>query len=119
MLQYSIGHLKIGHAKMQVHLYYLVLPGVILIHFHGGRPHIGALSFVLSPDVKSDIQTISVPGHKENLITSKAGSFLLKKLKTRILVTGGIHYDKITKKNIQSIIQNCQLLCKKLVVKLR
>ena len=78
----------------------------LLIYITGGSAHIGAITFVTSTETK----TLIDPPHKEGIVTEIVAKIFKNKLpERRIVVVSGIHYDSISKTEIDRIIDECRL----------
>lgn len=73
----------------------------LLIILTGGRAHIGAVSLANS---KNEAKTVSLDTHKEDIITQKVASHLREKTDKNICVVAGIHFDDISKKQIEIVL---------------
>lgn len=112
----DFGHLKAGRDKTRVHLYYLRLLNTLIVSFFGGRPHLGAVTASLKLNAKKKFSgTFRVPGHRDDVVTKKAGSILSKGISGAIVATAGIHYNGATRPQIQSIVKNSEKLSRQLV----
>ena len=71
------------------------------ITISGGREHIGSVSIV-SPESENNWRR---PGHKEYVITEDIRKRLVLLLPNRVIVvTAGIHFDDMLKKDIEKVI---------------
>lgn len=101
--------------------------GDLLVSIWGGeRPHIGAVSLaqprpsLKDPSVTSaSASVICVVGHKEDDPAKKASELLAAALNTRVVVTAGIHWDKISEEGVRRLVQNSDALIKFMVQKLK
>jgi hypothetical protein len=90
----------------------------VLVAIWGGeKPHIGAVAMaqprpsLKNPETTSATASVfSYVGHKEDELAKAASEILSATLKTRVVVTAGIHWDNIKKKGIQCIIKNSEIL---------
>lgn len=114
----DFGILSAGRNKAQIKLYYVKILNTLFVSFLGGRSHVGALSAALWPRFKKLKGTLKIPGHRDDVITRDALDFLLKKARGPVVVTAGIHYDKIRPAQIQKIVANSRFLCKELAARL-
>lgn len=94
-----------------------------LISVYGGtKPHIGAvaaaypyLNINCTQKITTTSSVISFPGHKETEIALLISKTVSKSLKTNAAVTVGIHIDDIEESGIKQIIENSEILAKKIV----
>ena len=83
----------------------------------GEKPHIGAVAMaqprpsLKNPEITSATASVfSYVGHKEDELAKAASEILAATLKTRVVVTAGIHWDNIKTEGIQRIIRNSEIL---------
>ena len=75
--------------------------GINVLICGGDRSHIGSVA-ACSPD--TDVQLITFPGHREDVICRKWAETLSDGLNESVVVLAGIHYDSINKEEIQVIL---------------
>jgi gallate decarboxylase subunit D len=71
----------------------------------GGEAHIGAVStafYTLEGAVT--VQTATVPGHKEDVLTQPLAIRAASNLNCTVTVAAGIHIDQASKEDIQEIV---------------
>jgi hypothetical protein len=92
----------------------------------GERPHIGAVALAQPrPSLKDSgimsatASVICVVGHKEDELVKEASEFLAAVLKTRVVVTAGIHWDNLDEEGIRAVKQNSQALVKRIAEEMR
>jgi beta-phosphoglucomutase len=94
--------------------------GIQVLLTGGDRPHIGAVS-VIGPD--TELCSITFPGHKETVISEKWARTIYGQIKPEqpVVVSVGIHYDGITKQEIDRVLEKTDELLARLLeeVKLR
>ena len=56
-------------------------------------------------DEQGTLQTITLPGHKENIITEQWASEIQEIVKQPVTVMAGVHYDDLKKEQLQEVIQ--------------
>ena len=96
--------------------------GDLLVAIWGGeRPHIGAVALAQPrPSLKDSAimsataSVICVVGHKEDDLVKEASEFLAAALKTRVVVTAGIHWDNLDEEGLRAVIQNSHALVKRI-----
>jgi hypothetical protein len=74
--------------------------GISVLLTGGDLPHVGAVSVA---DPKDGVRTIVLPGHKDQYIGEVWTRQLCEKTRMPVSVTAGIHYDQITKAEIEEI----------------
>ena len=101
--------------------------GDLLVVIWGGeRPHIGAVSLAQPrPSLKDSgimsatASVICVVGHKEDELVKEASEFLAAALKTRVVVTAGIHWDNLDEEGLRAVIQNSHALVKRIAEEMK
>lgn len=68
----------------------------------GDQPHIGAVA-VCTPG--SHASVISVPNHKEDMLALDLANIICNSLRSTVSVSVGIHYDSISKSQIDDVIE--------------
>ncbi|OAB74924.1 hypothetical protein PNBC_12140 [Paenibacillus crassostreae] len=72
----------------------------------GGAVHIGAISTAYySPEGLIEVQTTKIPGHKEYTISESLARRAIEVLNRTVTIAAGIHYDNITKSEIEMIVE--------------
>jgi len=90
----------------------------VLVSIWGGeKPHIGAVAMAQPrTSLKDDSLTSSTAsvftyvGHKEDELVKAASEILASTLKTKVVVTAGIHWDNLPSRGIHKVIQNSKIL---------
>ena len=85
-----------------------------VLYITGGEAHLGSIACSES-DSSSNVWQITLKNHKEDVIVRNATQRLKAVLPGEILVIGGIHYDQINRRQIQQIVENCELILERLV----
>ncbi|MEE9118466.1 MAG: hypothetical protein V3U02_07720 [Calditrichia bacterium] len=80
----------------------------------GGKSHIGSVACSEKNRASEEVWQITLGQHKEENIVKNAVLKLKDILSGEILVVGGIHYDNLSRKQIQQIEKNCEALLKHL-----
>lgn len=98
-----------GAGKHQVKLQQLRLGEDILLILTGGEsPHIGA---TITKTPNQDIHIQKIGTHHDHIVLEPLALKAAEKHPDKTIVaTGGIHIDNATKKDIETIIQNCKEL---------
>jgi hypothetical protein len=83
----------------------------LLISITGGtRPHLGGLSLVDGSPGGSFSQVLVLPGHREDEPALAVGRQVAQATGRVVAVAVGIHWDDLTKREIQEIRRNWQKL---------
>jgi alpha-beta hydrolase superfamily lysophospholipase len=94
----------------------------LLVNIYGGDEyHIGGVA--IAYETKShyrDASTVSVstltfPGHKDYIVANSAAERICAALEKSTVVTTGIHYEKATKAEIETIIKATEWLVNELI----
>lgn len=75
----------------------------LLLLITGGVAHIGAASTAYTEGGNVSVQTSAVPGHKEHVLTVELARMAAAALDKTVTVVMGIHYDGLTKQEIEII----------------
>jgi len=85
-------------------------PDILVSIWGGSRPHIGAIGIAVprhslkNPRKWSATSSnFTFPGHKEDTLVKKISERLSAQLRRNVVVTAGIHWDRITLKEIKTI----------------
>lgn len=70
--------------------------------FGGHRSHVGSVTVA---DEQGTLQTITLPGHKEDVITRQWASQIWEIVKQPVSVLAGVHYDDLKKEQLMEVIQ--------------
>ncbi|MDQ0087686.1 hypothetical protein J2T12_001092 [Paenibacillus anaericanus] len=76
----------------------------LLLIITGGEVHIGAASTAYWTDQGTEVQTSTVPGHKEHTLSGDIAQRVAGELNRTVTVVMGIHYDDLSQAEIKSII---------------
>jgi hypothetical protein len=99
----------------------------LLVSIWGGtRPHIGAVGIAIPrPSLKNPKQwsatssNFTFLGHKEDGMVRKTSEILATRLRRNVVVTAGVHWDKITLDEIETIQKLTQRLSDRILEKLQ
>jgi hypothetical protein len=108
-----------GRGNYQVHAHGRMIGNDLVLSLWGGsRPHIGAVAVALPRQSLRDPQKVSstssvftLLGHKEDIIAKAFSERLSSALNRVVVVTVGIHLDRIDEKGIEKFIENCDRAC--------
>ena len=73
----------------------------------GDKSHIGAVAII---DENGNLTSTTFPNHKETIIAESWAKSLHEKYMQPVVVAAGIHYDGITKKDINNVLEVCNRL---------
>lgn len=89
----------------------------LLVVLYGGEEHVGAIGMAQPrpslQDPKRTSSTSSVftyPGHKEDTLVKEMSEELSKKLKRKVVVVAGMHWDSLERYQIKNIQEICRRL---------
>lgn len=81
----------------------------------GGKEHIGAITF----SYDKEASTVAFGTHKENFVTQAVGNILKDKYCGNFVICCGIHFDNITKEEIECVKTLSFKITEELCLKLR
>jgi hypothetical protein len=94
---------------------------MLVILYGGNKPHIGSIAVALPrPSLKNKKRTSSTSsvynflGHKDDVVAQKMSEALSARFNKKVVVTAGIHVDRITQEGIEKILENCDKLVDKI-----
>jgi hypothetical protein len=90
----------------------------LLVVITGGKAHIGATAVGITCGGLASASVITVPAHREDRVVKSAAEKLAKALDRSVVVVAGIHYDAITKDEIDESLRLCDELVNALAVEL-
>ena len=92
-------------------------PDLLVAIWGGEKPHIGAVAMgqprpsLRDPEVTSSTASVfSYVGHKEDELAKATSEILSATLKTKVIVTAGIHWDNLPEEGIERVIKNSEIL---------
>ena len=99
----------------------------ILVAIWGGeKPHIGAVAAaqprpsLKDPNVmSSSASVICYLGHKDDELAKTAAETLAAAFNTNVVVTAGIHWDKLSQEDIRRIKKNSEILLNSVLRRIR
>jgi hypothetical protein len=99
----------------------------LLVAIWGGtHPHIGAVAMAVPRPSLKDPRKVSATssnftfvGHKEDLLAKKISEKIASQLKTNVIVTAGIHWDKLPPHKIGTIEKLTEKLTDQILRKLQ
>jgi hypothetical protein len=98
----------------------------VLVSMWGGTlPHIGAVGMATPrPSLRdpkkmsATSSTFTYVGHKEDAVVKRISELLASRLKTKVVVSAGIHWDDLTSREIDIIAKLTQKLSARILEKL-
>ena len=81
--------------------------GMSVLLTGGDASHVGAIALA---DEEGRIKTIGLNGHKEQIIGERWAEELYRIKKEPVSVTAGIHYDKLTKEQIENVVNETNVM---------
>jgi len=111
LLSNSSGRLAVSLKAMDV-------GDDLLVTITGGKAHIGATAVGIKTEGVATASVITTPAHREDRVVGGAAEKLAKKLDKTVVVVAGIHYDNITKEEIDETLRLCDELVNALAVEL-
>ena len=98
----------------------------VLVSMWGGTlPHIGAVGMATPrPSLRdpkkmsATSSTFTYVGHKEDAVVKRISELLASRLKTKVVVSAGIHWDDLTSREIDIIAKLTQKLSVQILEKL-
>lgn len=76
----------------------------------GGQAHIGAVSTFYLEQERISGTTVHIPGHKEQELCERLARKAALQLKVTVTVIMGIHFDSITRMQIDEIVHTAEKL---------
>jgi hypothetical protein len=101
-----------GRGKYKVWLQRYDIGEDIVFFLGGGeRSHIGGV-VIAEPGKK--IKPIRCSGHYDDIVLAPIAHAACVKYKKKVVAVGGVHVDNATKKEINTLVENCKKLVKKI-----
>lgn len=89
--------------------------GIVVNVAGGDHSHIGSVSIV---DSNGKLESKRFEGHMDYAVGDKWALRLYEVLMVPVVVSAGIHYDNITKENIQSVVNACDRILNDIIIKI-
>ena len=117
--------LKTGEGKFEVYLNAVFMGRDVAIMISGGEtPHIGAVAVAIPrKSLKGDgsdsasVSVICIPGHKEDELVQTTAKRLSTMWGCHVTVTAGLHIDRATQSDIETLNKNVESLISELMIK--
>jgi hypothetical protein len=120
MKQINLSHRK-GNYKIEAKVL-LVGEDLLLSIWGGPKPHVGAVAMAIprpslrNPAVMSSTSSVLTRlGHKEDDIAKRVSERLSAALNKVVIVSAGIHWDDLSKEDIETIQTACEELTDRLI----
>jgi hypothetical protein len=102
---------EVSKGPLRIYSFVQRIGSDLLVSIWGGiRPHIGAVAMAVPRPSLKDPKKMSATssnftfvGHKEDLLAKKISEKIASQLKTNVIVTAGIHWDKLPPHKIETI----------------
>jgi len=105
-------------GRLSVALRAIDVGGDLVVIITGGKAHVGAAAVGITCGGLASSSVVTVPAHREDRVAKGAAEKLAKALDRSVVVVAGIHYDAITKEEIDEALRLCDELVKALGVEL-
>jgi hypothetical protein len=117
---------EISKGQFKIHGFVQEIGQDILVSIWGGtRPHIGAVGMAIprrslknQKKWSSTSSNFTFVGHKEDALVKKISEKLAARLRRNVVVTAGIHWDRITSNDIKTIQNLTQKLSDQILRKI-
>jgi gallate decarboxylase subunit D len=118
---------KTWESSYNIEAHVHVIGNDILVAIWGGdKAHIGAISVAEPRPSLDDPQATSATasvicmlGHKEDDVAKKISILLASRLNARVVVTAGMHWEKINDEGIDKVIENSNTIARMVLEKLK
>ena len=109
-------HIERTSGRIQVTLTAVEIGDDLLVTITGGKGHIGAAALGTNAGGLASSSVITTPGHRDDRVAKDAAEKLAKALKKNVVVVSGIHFDNITKEEIDEVLRLCKEMVGSLAV---
>ena len=115
-----------GKGRHRVHAAVQILGNDILLSIWGGTmPHIGSVSItqprtgMTNPEQRSSTSSVyNFPGHKDEAVARCCAEKIAAACDKKTVVVAGIHIDNASTADIVAIMENVDILCAQIIIKL-
>jgi hydrogenase maturation factor len=96
----------------------------LIIIINGGKSHVGAVGVsiptnsIITGNLTAYTSIITMPSHKEDIVVKLIGEKIAKATGKKVTVIAGIHFDNVSEKEIETILNACKKLSEKIIEKL-
>ena len=95
-------------GRLNIYLHVLRLGRDLQVICGGGDSHIGAVALAAPESGQVQTRLLALPGHKEDALALRMAQHMAQELHCAVCVSAGIHYDTITREEIQQVEQMVQ-----------
>ena len=113
---------EVSNKKFKMTAKLIYIGDDILVGIEGGEAHIGAvgISYPTASIIEKGKNTITtsvitLPAHKEDIVAKMFSEKISKALNKKVVTVAGIHFDNISKDDIEKILKGCKKLCEKVI----
>jgi hypothetical protein len=98
----------------------------LLVIVYGGATHIGAIGMaqprasLRDPEkVSATSSTYTYIGHKEDAVVKTMSEEIAKRLDKKVVVVAGIHWDELSMKEIEIIVEVCRTIAERVITEVQ
>ena len=104
--------LSAGENRCRVYLTWCYTGPDLTVRLFNEGAHVGAVALGQFDRVsgRASVSTITVPGHRDDIVAAEAAKLLAEATRRPVCVAAGIHLEDIKGEEILLIVKNCQLL---------
>lgn len=112
------------HGRLAITLRVLHQGRDLQVMCSGGQAHIGAVALA-SPcsqgaaNKKNQNDLLTLSGHREDLLAAQMAHRMASELNCTVCVSAGIHFDSITKEEIERVLSLADSLTEKCIARLK
>ncbi len=118
--------LRTDEGRYDIEAYVRFIGADLLVAISGGeKPHIGAVAVaqprpsLRNPEATSSTASVfCFPGHKEDDLAKAAALKLSAALGANVVLTAGVHWDRLDSEGIQTVMRNAEILVDMILEKL-
>lgn len=85
----------------------------LIVVISGGQAHFGSIAHTKKREAEENYQFV-YKDHREDEIVRETINRLALHVSGELLVVGGIHYDEISREQIQNIVANCSKIIRRI-----
>lgn len=111
--------LNAQQGRLNIYLHVLRQGRDLQVLCGGGASHIGAVALAAPGSGLAQARVLALPGHKEDAIALRMARHMADELHCAVCVSAGIHYDNITREEIQQVEQMTQDLTQRCISALK
>lgn len=112
------------HGRLAITLRVLHQGRDLQVMCSGGQAHIGAVALASPSSLgaankKNQNDLLTLPGHREDLLAAQMAHRMASELNCTVCVSAGIHFDSITKEEIERVLSLADSLTEKCIARLK